>query len=274
MRIAVLGLGLIGGSIGLAARREGIEVAGYDPDPDVLATALERGAIDRGAASVAGALGEADVAFACAPVGALAELVEAVLDAAGEECAVSDVGSTKRSLLAALGARAGDRRLIGGHPMAGAERGGIAAARAELFDGAAWCLMPPAPGAEHAAARLRALIETLGAHVVEIEAEAHDRLMAEISQMPHILANLLVLAAGRQAGGCAGPSFRDATRVAGADTAVWRDIYLANADVLADAIDRTIAGLGEVRAMLASGDGEALAAWNERARTRRERELG
>ncbi|HWJ49521.1 MAG TPA: prephenate dehydrogenase/arogenate dehydrogenase family protein, partial [Solirubrobacteraceae bacterium] len=118
MKIAVVGVGLIGGSIGLAAReRAGAEVCGFDPDERVRARALELGAIDTQAGDVAGAVDGADVVFVAAPVGALAETVRLALDAAGPDCVVSDVGSTKR-VLADVGA---DERFIGGHPLAGAE---------------------------------------------------------------------------------------------------------------------------------------------------------
>src|SRR5438270_13962647 len=133
MRIAVLGVGLIGGSIGLAARRRaGARVCGYDPDADVLARALERGAIDAAAEDIAGAVAGADVVFAAAPVGVLADTVARALAAAGPQCVVSDVGSTKR-MLAAAGA---DARFVGGHPLAGAETAGVEHAREDLFDGA------------------------------------------------------------------------------------------------------------------------------------------
>src|SRR5439155_27090538 len=138
MRVAVLGVGLIGGSVGLAARAQGSEVAGWDVDPKVLAAAAGRGAVDRTAASVADALAGSEAAFLCAPVGALPELSVEALAAAGRDCVVTDVRSTKR----ALDAAADDERFIGGHPIAGSEASGVEHARADLFDGAAWYLTP------------------------------------------------------------------------------------------------------------------------------------
>ena len=140
MRIAVLGVGLIGGSIGLAARRRaGATVSGFDPDPRVGALALESGAIDEEAAGIDNAVDGAEVVFVAAPVGQLPEAVLQALAAAGPDCVVTDVGSTKRMLTAA----SADERFIGGHPLAGAESAGVTHAREDLFDGATWYLTPP-----------------------------------------------------------------------------------------------------------------------------------
>lgn len=279
----MLGVGLIGGSIGMAARsRLGAHVTGYDPDGRALAAALELGALDKAASSVIEAVADADVAFVATPVGAIPDCALAALDAAPAGCAVSDVGSTKRAILSAVT----DERFVGGHPMAGAESAGVEQARAELFDNATWYLTPrPGAGADAEPAsplqRLSDLIAALGAHPTTIDAGAHDRLMARLSHLPHVLANVLVSGAARalqreqreQQDGVlgAGPSFRDATRVAGANTAIWVDIYLSNSDALIEAIDETIEDLGEMRAALASADREALAAWNEHARSERQR---
>lgn len=286
LRVAVLGLGLIGGSIGLACRRRaGVLLTGYDPDAGTRRRALDRGAIERAASSVAEAVSGADVVFAAAPVSALPETVGAALQDAPEGCVITDVGSTKRELLSGLGDHLASGRFVGGHPLAGSEHGGIEHAREDLFDGALWCLTPP-PAAwtagRHAVGaadprreRLRRLIESLGASTVEIDPAAHDRTMARISHLPHVLANVLTIVAG---GGeapslqlaAAGPSFRDATRVAGASSAIWTGIYLSNADMLAIAIEETIDGLQEVSQALRDGDEAALRAWNELARSRRQ----
>ncbi|MGN6373820.1 MAG: prephenate dehydrogenase [Solirubrobacteraceae bacterium] len=294
MNVAVLGVGLIGGSIGMATRgRAGAHVTGYDPDERALAAALELGAIDETAPSVSEAVADADFAFVATPVGAIAECALAALAAAPPDCVLSDVGSTKRAILSAVA----DERFVGGHPMAGAESAGVEQARPELFDGATWYLTPsvtPLVGEQprHASGereseagsslqRLSDLIAVLGAYPAPIDAGAHDRLMARLSHLPHVLANVLLSGAARALereqrgldGGLlgAGPSFRDATRVAGANTAIWVDIYLSNSHALLEAIDEAIEGLGEVRATLAHADRSALAAWNESARCERQR---
>jgi prephenate dehydrogenase len=279
MRIAVLGLGLIGGSIGLAARtRSGASVSGYDTDERVRAAALARGAVDHVADSVAGAVADAEVVFVAAPVGELVPTVAQALAAAGPNCVVSDVGSTKRVL-----ADAGeDERFIGGHPLAGAETAGVEHAREDLFDGATWYLTP-ARGSTAGVLyeRLHRLLTGFGAHPAAIDAETHDRLMACVSHLPHVLANLLASQATSLLGEessprlpAVGPSFRDATRVAGANSAIWTDIYMSNRDALLAGIDEFAARLADVRSALARGDAEAVTAWNEEARADREALLG
>ena len=279
MKVAVLGVGLIGGSIGMAARRRsGAEVRGYDPDPRVLRAALEHGAIDAQAVSVAEAVADAEVVFLAGPVGKLEEMVRLALDRAPADCVVSDVGSTKRFLTDA----GADERFIGGHPLAGAESAGVEHAREDLFDGAVWYLTP-ARGSTAGVLyeRLHRLLTTFGARPTAIDPQTHDRLMGCVSHLPHVLANLLVAQASALLGGersprlpAVGPSFRDATRVAGANSAIWTDIYLSNRDALVDGIDDLIARLTEVRAALRERDAGAITAWNERARVQRDALLG
>jgi prephenate dehydrogenase len=276
VRIAVLGVGLIGGSIGLAARaRAGAEVCGYDPDPAACATALELGAIDRDAPDIATAVAGADVVFAAAPVGALEQAVSAALAGVGPDCVISDVGSTK---LALEDARR-DRRFVGGHPLAGAETAGVAGASEDLFEGAIWYLTPTQASDPGLYERLRGLIERFGARPLVVDAAAHDHLMACTSHLPHVLANVLVAQAvgafAREGSPpTAGPSLRDFIRVAGANSAIWTDIYLANRDALIEAIDELTGRLAQVRADLRSGDARAVRDWNERARAERETLLG
>jgi prephenate dehydrogenase len=316
MRVAVLGVGLIGGSIGLAARRRtGARVVGYDSEASALSSAVELGAIDEPAFAIADAVSGADVVFVATPVGIATESALQALQAAAPECVVSDVGSTKRAIASSVS----DARFVGGHPLAGAETAGVGGAREDLFDGATWYLTPAAgaawpeagaagptsgvlsatdaslvtgpfssadaprapavDAAPWAVERLRGLIERIGARPVAIEPEAHDRLMASVSHLPHVLANVLVAQATRAIEGAAGESlalgagrsFRDATRVAGANTSIWTDIYMSNRDLLVEALDGIIEALGGVREALAGADADALAAWNERARAERER---
>ena len=266
MQVAVIGVGLIGGSVGLAAReRLGARVRGFDPSGC--------GDAAEPCASVEEAVAGAEAAFVAVPVGALRETVQHVLEAAPAECVVTDVGSTKRPLAGVT-----DRRFIGGHPLAGAETSGVEHARADLFDGATWYLTPSAATEGVLYDRLQGILRGLGARPQALDADIHDRLMATVSHLPHVLANVLVAQAARaldeegEALPATGPSFRDATRVAGAPTAIWRDIYTSNADALGAVLDETIRRLQEVRASLA--DGDAVAAWNEAAREDRGRLLG
>jgi prephenate dehydrogenase len=278
-KVAILGLGLIGGSIGLAARRRaGAQVRGYDPDEGVRAKALARGAIDEQTADIPSAVAGAQAVFVAAPVAALPQTVRLALDASAEDCVVSDVGSTKR-LLAGLASE--DQRFVGGHPLAGAETSGVEHAREDLFDGATWYLTPDQGTAGVLYERLHRLLVSFGARPAAVDPDTHDRLMACVSHLPHVLANLLASQAASLLADepaprlpAVGPSFRDATRVAGANSAVWTDIYLSNSDALIAGIDQLSARLGEVRSALERGDAEAVRAWNEHARGDREALLG
>lgn len=272
MQIAVIGVGLIGGSVGLAAReRLTAAVTGYDPDGGALRQALERGAIDSAAASPEAAAAGADAVFVAAPVGVLAHVVGAALRGASEDAVVTDVGSTKRAVVAAVE----DPRFIGGHPLAGAETAGVANARADLFEGATWYLTPTSRTEGVRYERLHRLLTALGARPRAIDAEGHDRVLATVSHLPHVLANVLVSQAAGALGGetlpATGPSFRDATRVAGAPTRMWTDIYTANADALGSALEETIDRLRRLRDELR--DPGAVARWNDEARDDRRRLL-
>jgi prephenate dehydrogenase len=276
MRIAVLGVGLIGGSIGLAAReRLSAEVAGFDPNGELLARARELGAVDSTHGSVSEAVTGAELVFCAAPVIALPGLAAEALDAASEDCAVTDAGSVKRDVIAALGS---EGRFIGGHPLAGAETSGVENARADLFEGARWYLTPTVGTIGLLYDRLQRAIAEMGARPQAIEAETHDRLMATISHLPHVVANVLVSQAATALSEEAehlpevGPSFRDATRVAGANPVIWGDIFAGNREAVAAEIDAAIARLEEAAELLRSGDREAVLSWHEHAGKRR-REL-
>jgi prephenate dehydrogenase len=273
MRIAVLGVGLIGGSIGLAARaRLDAEVAGFDPDRELIDRAIDLGAIDSAHDSIAEAVSGAEITFCAAPVTSLPGLAGEALDALPADAAVTDVGSVKRDVIAALG---GDSRFIGGHPLAGAETSGVENARADLFEGARWYLTPTPKTGGLLYDRVQRAVAEIGARPQAIEAEAHDRLMATISHLPHVVANVLVNQAATALSEEAehlpevGPSFRDATRVAGANPAIWGDIFAGNREAVASEIDAVIERLNEASELLRSGDRAAVTKWHEQAGSHR-----
>jgi prephenate dehydrogenase len=268
-KVAVLGVGLIGGSIGLAARRRlEAEVSGYDPDPASVERALGTGAIGTGAGSVAEACAGAEVVFCAAPVARLPELAGAALEAADPGAVVTDVGSTKREIVAALGA---DERFIGGHPLAGAETAGVDNARADLFDGARWYLTPTDRSSGLLYDRLQRTLAGLGARPQAIDPATHDRLMATVSHLPHVVANALVaeatarLSADSERLPEVGPSFRDTTRVAGSNPAIWADIFASNSEAVADAVESLAGRLGAAAELIRGGDREAVGAWHAAA---------
>lgn len=267
MRVALAGVGLIGGSVGMAARRRlGAHVVAWNRSPAALEVALRSGAIDEGVASIE-EIGTADIAIAGVAVDALPDAVRALCEAL-PDAVVSDVGSTKGALVAAID----HANFIGGHPLAGAESTGVAHAREDLFDDATWYLTPRDETAGVLYERLARFVAGLGAVPTAIRPADHDRLMAAVSHLPHVVANLLVAQAADALGGetlpATGPSFRDATRVAGSNPALWAQIYSANRAALGVQIDDLVRRLGEVRGLLDAGGGE-LAAWQEDAAAQR-----
>ncbi len=276
-KVSVLGVGLIGGSIGLAARqRLGAEVVGYGRTPATIERAIELGALDRGTGSVAEACEGADIVFCAGPVGALLDQARAALAASGPETVVTDVGSTKGGLVAALG---GDERFIGGHPLAGAETAGVENARADLFEGARWYLTPTERSSGLLYDRLQRTVSGLGARPQAIDAAAHDRLLATISHLPHVVANALAAEAAAELTRDSermpevGPSFRDTTRVAGSNPAIWADIFASNRDAVADSVEAVARRLGEAAELIRRGDRDAVAAWHAAAGEDRRRLL-
>jgi prephenate dehydrogenase len=277
MRIAVLGVGLIGGSIGLAARRRlEAEVVGYGRNPANLERAVELGAIDRAAGSLAEACEGAEVVFCCAPVAALPAQAREALAACGPDAVVTDVGSTKGELVAAVG---DDERFIGGHPLAGAETAGVENAREDLFEGARWYLTPTERSSGLHYDRLQRTVSGLGARPQAIDAAAHDRLLATVSHLPHVLANVLASEAAESLTRDSerlpdvGPSFRDATRVAGSNPAIWADIFASNREAVADSVDAVAGRLREASELIRSGDRQAAAVWHAAAGADRRRLL-
>ena len=272
MRIAVLGVGLIGGSIGLAARRRlGADVVGFDPDEDNLRRAVELEVVAAAAGSAGDAVAGADIVFCAAPVRALPDVVAAALAASGDGVVVTDVGSTKRELVASVSGHDAAERFIGGHPLAGAETAGVEHARADLFDGARWYLTPGERADGMLYDRLQRALAQLGARPQAVDAEVHDRVMATVSHLPHVLANVLVAQAQEALSEESerlpqvGPSFRDTTRVAGANPAIWTDIFTANGDAVAGEIDGVVDRLRAAADLLRSGDPEAVEAWQRDA---------
>jgi prephenate dehydrogenase len=178
------------------------------------------------------------------------------------------VGSTKRRLVESIE----DERFVGGHPIAGAETSGVEHARADLFEGALWYLTPTERASGLLYERLHRLVVALGARPVAVDAETHDGLVAVFSHLPHVLANALVargserLSAHGEALRQVGPSFRDATRVAGANTSIWADIYLSNRDAIAEEVRAFGRALEEAAALIEAGEAAPVAAWNDAAR--------
>jgi len=262
-RLAVVGTGLIGTSIALAAKRSGAECRGFDADPETLARAAALGAFDA-AGSLADAIADAQLVVVAVPVGAAPAVVAEVLAAAGPGTVVTDVASTKRALAAI-----DDPRFVPGHPIAGGATGGPARAAADLFDAATWFLTPTDASAAESVALVERFVASLGARVVRTDADAHDRMLALTSHLPHAIANALMLAAAEDEAALAhaGASFREMTRVAGANPPLWTDILLENRDEL----DRALAAFRASLDALAVAGRDELESSITAAATARER---
>ncbi len=263
--IAVAGFGLIGGSIALGVRERwpSIRLTGVDR-PAVLAHAAGSGAIDRQAASVA-ELGEVDLVVLAAPVRQNLRLLR---EAAGVRGVITDVGGTKRDIVAAASALpAGSATFVGGHPIGGAEQGGFGFARADLFRGRPWVFTPAGSAPADTMDRLFALAEGLGARPATLDPAEHDRLMSFVSHLPQLVGTALMEAVGEAVGSdglrLAGRGLSDTTRLASSPSGIWRDVCAANADRIAEALDGLIGRLGEIRGQLR--DGDAIEAAFERA---------
>jgi prephenate dehydrogenase len=274
-RLAIVGTGLIGASVGLAARAAGVDdVRGWDVDPDALSVAAEREAVEP-AGSLAEAVAGAELAVVAAPVAQLPLEVANVLAASGNGTTVTDVGSTKGPVARAVG----DARFIGGHPVCGSHTHGAAHANGELFRGATWFLTPVAATDPERYRLLHGFVASLGAVPVAVDPEAHDRLVALTSHLPHALANLLLNQAGasridgHEPLAAAGGSLRDMTRVAGANPRIWVDIFLDNADALGNALAEHRRRVEQVERALSARDAGFLARWIGEASGNRRRML-
>ncbi len=260
-RVAVVGTGLIGTSIAMAAIRAGEAVRGFDIDPGVLAEAAERSGLTP-AATLEECVGGATLVFVCAPIPDLPGLVAQILRGS-PDAIVSDVGSVKSQVMAGVTAAAHPAditRYVGGHPMGGSERSGPGHASASVLDGVVWVLTPAPDVPESSVARLSAWVEKVGARPVPMEAERHDRLVAMVSHLPQVAStSLMGLAAAEEAGEpeillLAAGGFRDLTRLAASSPHLWSDILLANAGAIARAIDLYVERLTRLRTLIGSGD--------------------
>ena len=263
MKVGIVGTGLMGASVALAAARRGDEVTGWDPDEAALAAAVGRGALDA-AASLEQAVAGADLAVVAAPIAQLPGVVADVLAAAGPATTVTDVASTKASVVAAA---AGAPRFVGGHPICGAETRGAEHGSADLFQGATWFLTPTAATDAAAHRLVHSFVSDLGATPVAIDAEAHDRLVALTSHVPHVLANVVAnhvggtRVEGHEPLANAGGSLRDMTRIAGANPRIWVDIFLDNAAQIRSELAEHRRRVEQVEQALERGDAGFVARW-------------
>jgi cyclohexadieny/prephenate dehydrogenase len=247
--IAIIGIGLIGSSIAHAVRETmpTARITGYDADAAVRARVIELGFCDDVSDSAGAAVTDADLVILCVPVGVMAEVAADIAADLPDDAIISDVGSSKESVLAALAKALPDARIIPAHPVAGTENSGPDAGFATLFQDR-WCILtPPSDAAEGDIERVKAFWERLGANVEIMDAKHHDLVLAVTSHLPHLIAYTIVGTASDledvtrgevikySAGG-----FRDFTRIAASDPTMWRDVFLSNKDADLSALQRAI----------------------------------
>ncbi len=266
-RVAIMGLGLMGGSIGLAVQRHlpGIATSGFDSDPAVRRRAAERGLAGTIHASAAEAVEGADLVILCVPVGAIEQAASAISGALAPGAVVSDVGSSKQTVCRALASVLQGACIIPAHPVAGTENSGPDAGFATLFH-RRWCIVtPPAQADPAQVARLVSFWQALGAMVETMDPEHHDRVLAVTSHIPHLIAYTIVGTASDleevtrsevikfSAGG-----FRDFTRIAASDPVMWRDVFLHNREAVLEMLERFLTDLAVMREAIGTGDGETM----------------
>jgi len=273
--VALVGTGLIGGSLGLALRRSGMVVRGFDGDGACLARAVERRAVDHAAGSLDEVMAGVDAAFVAVPVSGVAPAVGAALDAG--VAAVSDVGSVKAAVVRSVEAAVPvgqPVRFVGGHPMAGSDQDGVEGADAELFAGATWVLTPTERTDPAAFTRIRELVATTGADVVAVDPDLHDSLVATVSHVPHLMAATLMKVATAASPNrdtlfrLAAGGFRSMTRTSHQAPGIWPDIFVENRQAIVAALDRYLAALTEARHLVAGASRGPLLDFFEDARAR------
>lgn len=271
--VTIVGVGLIGGSIGLALRSRGLagRVVGVGRDERRLEEALDLGAIDAFTTDLGRGVAEADLAVVCTPVDRIASDVRLAAEHGPAHLLITDAGSTKRRIVEQVGSdedAAG--RFVGAHPLAGSERNGAANARADLFAGRACVLTPTPQTPAESLERARSFWSSLGARLVEMTPEEHDRALARTSHLPHVLAAALAAATPPDWLALGAGAFRDGTRVAASDTGLWTAIFLENRGPLLESLDALGDRLDDFRRALAGEDADAIRSWWDSGRRRRQ----
>ena len=276
-RLAVIGVGLLGGSVAKMARAQGIarEVIGIGRDATRLQVAVDDGTLDRATVDLADGLRDADFVVLAAPVRTIEELLDQIWADLAPDAIVTDVGSSKGAIVrkAEALARRLPRTFVGSHPMAGSEKSGYGVARADLFRGALVVVTPAATSGPRAVKTVTSFWEHMGARVMELDPDTHDRAVAAVSHLPHLVACALVDAVAREMPGAlpiAARGFRDTTRIAAGDPRMWQEIFLANQAPLAEALGAFRRALTELEALVAAGDPAAVEAALARIKVARE----
>lgn len=286
-RVAIVGLGLMGGSLGMAIRAVAdssgtaggsgkVTVVGWNRTRERMAEALADGIIDEAAETVEAAAAGADLVVIATPVSTIARLAIEASSRAADGAVVTDVGSVKRVVVESVDERIAEgRHFVGGHPMCGSELAGLDAARADLYEGATWVLTPTEKTDDDAFSRIQSMVNILGGRVLAVRPDLHDRFVAIVSHLPHLSAASLLNVAAEEATGAeallslAAGGFRDVTRIASGSPALWTDICSVNRDAIGEALGLMIDELERVREAISTGGLDALSSRLEAARDAR-----
>ena len=273
-RISILGVGLLGGSLGLAvkSRLSGCKVIGYGHRKATLEAALEMGALDEGYDQLSPAVQGADLVVLCTPVGLLGGLLVEIGPMLAPGALVTDVGSTKRSVVEAAEASLPGRvQFVGSHPMAGSEKRGVQHARADLYAGALCIITPTERSSPQAVGQVETFWRAMGMRTCRLSPQEHDRRLADISHLPHAVAAALVAMQDDASLALTGKGFLDLTRIAGGDGGLWRDIFLDNRDNLRESLRKLRDEFDRLLQLLDPPQSEALQAWLDAAAVKRAR---
>jgi prephenate dehydrogenase len=272
-RLSIIGVGLLGGSIGMAVRSvlSDCQIIGYGHRKETLERAVQIGAIDHGTSDLKQAVEGAEMVILCTPVGVLGEMLKGMSDFLTQGAVVTDVGSTKASIVETAGRTLpAGVQFVGSHPMAGSEKRGVEFARADLFQNAL-CITTPTDGTAPAALeQVEEFWRMLGMRTCRMNPADHDRALAEVSHLPHALAAALVTMQSPEAMELAGKGFLDTTRIAGGDGGLWRDIFLDNAPNLRAALSRLRGQLEAFERLLEPGKADELRRWLDEAAGKRQ----
>lgn len=269
-QVSIVGLGLIGGSLGLAikSRYKEIRIIGFDKDQESVKKALKLHAIDESAEDLETAVKGSDIVFMAVPVGAIASIAKTIIKNSAPGCIVTDVGSTKCVVVRKINSEFPDfSNFIGGHPMTGSEITGIDGATADLFIDCYYILTPTKDTDADQYNKLHTFLKNLGAKVIALAPEKHDKIMSMVSHLPHVISSALVnsvspvLEEDDNLAIIAGGGFRDMTRIAASNPGIWLDIFLSNPQAVTKAIDKFINQMTEFKDMLQTLDKDQIRTW-------------
>ena len=272
-KVTIIGVGLIGGSMGLAIKREDLayKIVGVTKHKRSLKIARGLGAIDEGSLNPGTSVKGSDLVILATPIYSIIEIAKSIVKYLDRGCIIIDVGSTKRLVVKEIEKiLPKDVYFVGGHPLAGSEQKGVDSASAELFKDSVWIVTRTKRTNFQALIRIKSFLKTLDANVLVMSPSRHDRIVSEISHLPHILASCLVNSTRRKYLPLAASGFKDTTRIASSDPLIWKDISLTNKEEIVAAIERFILNLSNLKRLIKKGDGKKILQSFRRAKKKRD----